>query len=222
MSNTKQWEDDAKLVASYYTDKVAEKGYSFETLAGREEKYANMFFGELLAGLPVANETSFLDIGSGLGLLIPYLEARNIRLDRYLGVDLIPEFVEYSQKAYSKYEFRVGNFISPDFTLEERYDFVMALGVLISRVSDYEDYLAKFIAKMVSYSQKYVLFNLITKVDDNSPNYSHKNIVGGITPTARATIEKILNAIPGIKYTIVEKRLFDDATDAFVQVQVTA
>jgi SAM-dependent methyltransferase len=141
MSKMRQWEGDAKLVAAYYTDKVAEKGYSFEALAVREEKYANMFFGELLAGLPLGSGRSFLDIGSGLGLLIPYLESRNIKLGQYLGVDLIPEFVTYSNNTYPAYEFRVGNFAAIDFKLKEKYDFVMALGVLVSRVSDYEDYL---------------------------------------------------------------------------------
>jgi cyclopropane fatty-acyl-phospholipid synthase-like methyltransferase len=222
MSDTQQWEDDARQVASYYTDKVAEKGYSFETLAGREEKYANMFFGELLAGLPLASGASLLDIGSGLGLLIPYLKSRNIELGEYLGIDLIPGFVEYSKKAYPDYEFRVGNFISSSFKLEGKYDFVMALGVLVSRVNNYEEYLASFITKMIQHSQKYVLFNLITHVDNHSPNYSHKELVGGITPVPRATVEKILNSIPGITYVIIEKSIFDDAMDAFVQITIAA
>lgn len=220
MNKFEQWEKDAEFVANYYTDKIAEKGYSCETLAGRDEKYTNIFYNKLLNGIKLDNKISVLDIGSGLGLIIPYFKGINIEFNDYLGVDLIPQFVDYSKEKYPKQDFMVGNFVSKDFKLPKKYGYVIALGVLVSRVSDYEAYLKEFISKMIECSSKYVLFNLVTEVDEDSSNYDNKDKNGGITFIEKTKIETILDDIKGIKYKIVEERIFEDATDAFIQIEV--
>ncbi len=218
--NNKQWEKDCEKVAKYYADKIEAKGYTFEALAVRDKKYTNMFFDEMFAGLNVKACSSFMDIGSGLGLFIEYIKERKWQPKNYMGVDLIEQFVDYSKQTYKGFTFLHENFISESFALSSKYDYVFALGVLVSRVSDYKNYLSKFIKKMVSYSKKYVLFNLITQIDNNSANYSNKYEIGGITYIERFEIEKILNSIPNITYKIIEKKIFDDATDAFVQIEI--
>lgn len=216
----KQWQNDAALVAKYYTDKIADKGFTAEVLAARDKKYADMFFDELLNGVSIKSDNSILDIGSGLGLLIPYLSSKGIFPNDYLGVDLIQSFIDYSAKTYPRHKFIVGNFISEDFIPKRKFDVVIALGVLVSRVSDYEKYVREFISKMVNVSNEYVLFNLVTEVDVDSPNYKNKGVIGGITPIGKEKIEEVLNSITGIEYEITEKNVFEDATDAFIQIRV--
>ncbi|KKR32927.1 MAG: hypothetical protein UT66_C0050G0002 [candidate division CPR2 bacterium GW2011_GWC1_39_9] len=171
-----QWEKDAKQIAKYYTDKLSEKGFTPEALAAREKKYENLFLESLFEGIEITNHSSFLDIGSGLGLLIPFLESGGIMPKDYL--------------------------------------------VLVSRVSNYETYLFEFIKKMVKHSNKHVLFNIITKIDITSQNYNNTKSIGGVTSIDRTMLESILNSIEGITYKIIEKRVFEDATDAFVQIKV--
>jgi len=215
-----QWEKDAKQIAKYYTDKLSEKGFTPEALAAREKKYENLFLESLFEGIEITNHSSFLDIGSGLGLLIPFLESGGIMPKDYFGIELIAPFVEHSKKTYPSYHFTAGNFISYNLIPNKTYDYVLALGVLVSRVSNYETYLFEFIKKMVKHSNKHVLFNIITKIDITSQNYNNTKSIGGVTSIDRTMLESILNSIEGITYKIIEKRVFEDATDAFVQIKV--
>ena len=73
---------------------------------------------------------------------------------------------------------------------------------------------------MVSFSKEYVLFNLIVEIDKDSKNYENKETIGGTTCISKVKIEKLLDSFSNITYRIIEKKLFDDATDAFIQVKI--
>lgn len=219
--NNKKWEEDAKNITKYYTNKIAGKGESIESLAYRDKKYVKMFFDELFSGIEIKNQSTFLDIGCGMGFLIKYAEEQKIEIKDYLGIDLVKEFIDYSKIKYPDYHFVVGNFISDKFSLNKKYDYVLALGVLVSRVSDYETYLLKFVKKMITFTKGYVLFNLIVEIDEDSTNYSNRDEIGGITCIRKGKLKEILDSIPNISYKIIEKRLFEDAVDAFIQIKVT-
>lgn len=218
--NNKKWEEDAKNITKYYTNKIAGKGESIESLAYRDKKYVKMFFDELFSGIEIKNQSTFLDIGCGMGFLIKYAEEQKIEIKDYLGIDLVKEFIDYSKIKYPDYNFVVGNFISHKFSLNKKYDYVLALGVLVSRVSDYETYLLKFVKKMIIFTKGYVLFNLIVEIDEDSTNYSNRDEIGGITCIRKEKLKEILDFIPNISYKIIEKRLFEDAIDAFIQIKV--
>lgn len=218
--NKKQWEKDAKKVAKYYSNKIMEKGCSIQSLAYRDKKYMNVFFDELFTDIEIKKNPSFLDIGSGLGLFIDYMREHKIETVDYLGIDLMQQFIDYSKTTYSNYNFVMGNFIAADFYLDKKYDYVFALGVLVSRVSEYETYLLEFIKKMISCSKEYVLFNLITQIDQDSQNYSNRNEIGGITDISKIKLKKILDSIQNISYKIIERKIFDDATDTFIQIKI--
>ena len=218
--NNKKWEEDAKNITKYYTNKIAGKGESIESLAYRDKKYVKMFFDELFSGIEIKNQSTFLDIGCGMGFLIKYAEEQKIEIKDYLGIDLVKELIDYSKIKYPDYNFVVGNFISDKFSLNKKYDYVLALGVLVSRVSDYETYLLKFVKKMITFTKGYVLFNLIVEIDEDSTNYSNRDEIGGITCIRKGKLKEILDSIPNISYKIIEKRLFEDAVDAFIQIKV--
>jgi hypothetical protein len=127
-------------------------------------------------------------------------------------------------------EFRQTNFVSRSFAPAERYNLVVNMGVLVSRVVGYEAYVEHCIAKMMSLSSKYVLFNVITSVDTSLGNYQHAHRLGEITFLPKPRLVEILNRVTSrlaldrdsapADYVIHELQIYPDATDAFVQITI--
>jgi hypothetical protein len=88
------------------------------------------------------------------------------------------------------------------------FTIVIAIGVLVSRVQNYQKFVEYFIRKMVRCSSGYILFNMIGEIDFSSPNYSNYKQVGRSTFFPRKALESILDKIDGINYRIVEERNF--------------
>ncbi len=215
----KNWEKDSLEIIKSYAGKIEKNDFS-KSLAYRDKKYVKLFFDELFSGIQINNNSSFLDIGCGIAFLIDYLKENNIIIGNYLGIDLVKEFIKYCKKKYDNYNFIEGNFILDKIKIKEKYDYVLAVGVLVSRTSNYNKYLLEFIKKMVCCSNKYVLFNVITKIDKDSQNYLNKDEIGGITSISKEELLQILELIPNITYTITDKKIFSDSVDTFIQIKV--
>jgi SAM-dependent methyltransferase len=69
----------------------------------------------------VGPDERILDVGCGYGDVIPYLPAC-----RYVGVDLIEDFVAEALHRYPAYEFRVGNLLQ----IEDPFDWVAMIGIM--------------------------------------------------------------------------------------------
>jgi len=224
-SKIKQWESDIEEITNYWRGKVKKHGLSPAGLGEREEIKDKKFFDGLFENLEIGNNLSVLDIGSGLGDIIPYLEQdKNIRIANFLGVDLLEEFVNYSQKKYPKYKFRVANFISDKFKPIRKYDLVIAMGVLVSRVNDYNEFVEYLIEKALKLTKKIFVFNLIIAIDQSSPNYEHQNKIGGITFMPEQDLINILEKLKKdirFTYDINKKRIYGDATDAFIRIKMS-
>lgn len=61
-------------------------------------------------------------------------------IDRYLGIDLVEEFLDVAQDNYPEYEFQLENFIGDRFRPKQPFTIVVALGVLVSRVRNYQEF----------------------------------------------------------------------------------
>jgi hypothetical protein len=108
--------------------------------------------------------------------------------------------------------------LRPDFGGGEKFELVIALGVLVTRVRCYDEYLEFFINRMVGFSSKYVAFNVVTDVLPDSPNYEYSDKVGYTTAISIDRIETILSRIGDIDFKINSQKIFFDATDSFVQI----
>jgi SAM-dependent methyltransferase len=219
----KFWENDGWQIAAYYQQKIKEEGFNPKGLAERSKIKENRFYETLFKGLEFSRPLSVLDVGSGLGDLIPFLKTKGIHLSQYLGIDLVPEFIKHSGKKYHNCQFSQKNLISPSFTPDRKFDLVVCIGALISKVSYYDEYVKYSIEKMVALAKQYVLLTLIIEIDPSSPNYSRQNEIGGVIALPEKTLIKILNEIKAnkkISYTITKKRVYRDATDAFIKIKV--
>jgi SAM-dependent methyltransferase len=216
------WLEDGSAIRDSYQKNIQEEGIdSSKSIGEREDARDLSFFEGLTNGLRFDRAVSVLDIGCGKGEFISFFLQRhpNTRLEPYLGIDIVPEFLELAQSKYAEFEFKQANFLRPDFGKGEKFDLVIALGVLVTRVRRYEEYLEYTINKMVEFSSQYVAFNIVTDVIPDSLNYENSDKVGYTTSLSIDKIKNILSRIRNIDYKINSQNIFFDATDSFVQIK---
>jgi SAM-dependent methyltransferase len=216
------WDISGMLVARYYEGLLRQHGHTPQALAERAENKDLEFYQHLFHGIELPCQLSVLDIGCGMGDLIDFLQMRQAPITSYLGIDLVGSFVEQCRHEYlPPCEFRKANFISRSFAPTERFNLVVNMGVLVSRVVNYEAYVEHCITKMIALSSKYVLFNVITSVDTSLGNYHNAHRLGHITSLPKQRLIEILTrAISRVRanFVIHELQIYPDATDAFVQI----
>jgi len=220
----KSWELSGAVVARYYSDLLTRFGPSAQALDERSDIKERLFYDHLFNTAELPQAPSVLDIGCGMGSLIEYIQGRGAHMRQYLGIDLAPWFVDECRAKYPpRLTFRQANFVSDTFSPAQKYDLVVSMGVLVSRVLFYEQYLAYSIRKMIGLSSKYVFFNVITGVDTSLGNYTGRRRVGQITSIPKHRLFAILDSAArdlGARYELHEVKIYPDATDAFVRITV--
>ena len=220
----KTWELSGAVVARYYGDLLERFGASPQALDERADEKEDQFYQHLFDATALPGAASILDIGCGMGNLIKYLQGREVGIQDYLGVDLLPQFVELCRAQYAApFSFVETNFVSDSFQPNRKFDLVVNMGVLVSRVLLYERYIDYSIRKMIALSSKYVLFNVITNIDGSLGNYAGRKRVGQITFIPKSRLFAILDAATrdlGVRYDLHEVNIYPDATDAFVRITV--
>jgi SAM-dependent methyltransferase len=218
----KAWEVSGLLVARYYAQLLRQHGHSPQALAERASDKDLEFYHHLFCGVDLPAQVSVLDIGCGMGDLIDFIQSCNVEVSSYLGIDLVEAFVDICRNEYlPPCRFQQANFVSSSFDPCERFDLVVSMGVLVSRVIDYEDYVAYCVEKMLALSTKHVLFNVITAVDRSFGNYHSTHRIGHITYLPKHRLEQILEWATrdaSAEYYIHEVAIYPDATDAFVRI----
>jgi 2-polyprenyl-3-methyl-5-hydroxy-6-metoxy-1,4-benzoquinol methylase len=221
---TTAWDISGMLVTRYYERLLRQHGRTPQALAERADDKDLEFYQHLFQGIELPNSLSVLDIGCGMGDLIDFLQMRQLSISSYLGIDLVGPFIEQCQHEYlPPCEFRKANFISRSFAPAERFNLVVNMGVLVSRVINYHAYVEHCIAKMIALSTKYVLFNVITSVDTSLGNYQNAHRLGQITYLPKQQLTEILTRATShtrADFAIHELQIYPDATDAFVQITI--
>ena len=97
------------------------------------------------------------------------------------------------------------------------------MGVLVSRVSDYINFVEFCIQKALKFTKKFFVFNSIIDIDQSSQNYEHQEKIGGISYIPESDLINILDKLnidDQFTYDIIKKRIYEDATDAFVHIKI--
>jgi SAM-dependent methyltransferase len=218
------WDLSGMLVGRYYERLLRLHGRTPQALAERADNKDLEFYQHLFCGVDLTQPLSVLDIGCGMGDLIDYLQLREASFAAYLGIDLVGPFIDLCRQEYlPPCEFQKANFVSRTFAPTQRFDLVVNMGVLVSRVLSYEAYVEHCIKKMIALSSKYVLFNMITEVDTSLGNYRQAHWLGHITYLPKPRLTAILDRATSqarAEYSIHELRIYPDATDAFVRITI--
>ncbi len=225
------WDISGMLVTRYYERLLRQHGRTPQALAEREDDKEQEFYQHLFYGIELPDQLSVLDIGCGMGDLIDFLQIRDASIASYLGIDLVGPFIDLCRHEYlPPCEFRKANFISRSFAPTQRFDLVVNLGVLVSRVLSYEAYVEYCIEKMIALSTKYVLFNVITYADTSLGNYQNAHRLGQITYLPKQRLIDILTRVTSrhalrrdcarAEFAIHELQIYPDATDAFVRITI--
>ena len=90
---------DKTDVIAYYTNKLKRFGLTHQTVGWGSKTSQELRFEVLLRNLDLENKT-ILDVGCGLGDLAAFIHSRAIKNFSYIGIELVPDFIEISQQRF--------------------------------------------------------------------------------------------------------------------------
>jgi len=151
-----------------YRRRLDKYNISPETLGwrrGTQEIRFQSFAGGFLGKPP----ESILDVGCGFGDLLGFLRARGWQ-GKYLGIDLMPEFIAIAKEKFSHEEDDRSSFICSDFMVkdfERRFDACFASGILNHiRLTGNYDFLDSFLDKIKEINTTYCAVDMLSSMAD--------------------------------------------------------
>ncbi|MDO9117210.1 MAG: class I SAM-dependent methyltransferase [Nitrospira sp.] len=155
---------DLSKVASLYNARFDEYGSNVKTVGWGNESSQYLRFDVLFRGLDPKGRT-ILDVGCGLGGLIPYLERHTGGDFRYIGVDIAEKLIGEAAAKYggTGRDFYVGDIHS--VTLPP-VDIAVLSGALSFKAVGVEEYAYGTMERMYALSRKAASLNFLTKYVD--------------------------------------------------------
>ncbi|GAB6100055.1 class I SAM-dependent methyltransferase [Halanaerocella petrolearia] len=157
-----------------YNSRFKKKGVSPTTLGwGSKEDQLQRF--EVITNQCNLDGKTVMDVGCGFADLFSYLNKNNININ-YIGIDIVPDFIDYCKEEYPQQEFYCKN-VMLDFDKLPKADIVIALGILnynFDEVSNFE-YSKLFIKKIFQISKEKVVIDFLSKY--RTEEYPKENFV---------------------------------------------
>lgn len=114
---------------------------------------------------------SVIDFGCGLSHMYQYLRSIGNPCE-YLGVDIVPEFIDYSQKLLASDLSAEAKLIKSGEKLPNGYDFVFVSGVFNNLMDDNWVFMKNILYQIFEVAEKGIAFNALTTYVD----YFDKNL----------------------------------------------
>ncbi len=200
-------------IKAYYLENISRYGIEApRTMGYRVGPIDDRLIGNMLPR-EVPSSYSLLDVGCGLGQIVTILREKfpQCELSRMVGIDIVDEFVLRCRSQFPRYEFLTGDFL--EWSSLEKFDLVIAAGVLVTRVDNFEEYLAAFIAKMVAASKGWIGFNVIG-------SYGQSYTAKHLGTVSEKKLSSILNEFSQVAWEVAAKEVFAGALDTFVRGRV--
>lgn len=150
--------------AALYNSRFAQFGRDIKTVGWGNKESQRLRFDVLFRELDPKGK-SILDVGCGLGDLVPYLEERTNGDFTYIGIDIAEKLVEDAKAYYttSKTKFYTGDIFSLNLP---SVDIAVLSGALSFKTENIESYAYETMAKMFALSNEAACLNFLSKYVD--------------------------------------------------------
>jgi SAM-dependent methyltransferase len=175
-----------------YEARLAEFGYSPETLGWGKQGRQEVRFTVLAEYALRRPDSSVLDVGCGFADLYDFLRARGWH-GRYTGIDLVPGLLAVARERHPGLDLREMDITAVEHGLEP-HDFVIASGVFNARLSagDNPAHIQRALAAMLGLAREAVCVDFMsTYVDFQKPGAWHTDPCWAYT-AARALSRRIV------------------------------
>lgn len=156
---------ERRRIVQLYEERYTKYGHSHETVGWGNVADQILRFDMLCRGLDLAGK-SILDIGCGLGDLIPYLETHYQSDYTYMGIDISPALVAAAQSEFSQPYVLFECCEMLDLDEDVKYDVVLLSGALSYKIEDNLTYAKAALKKMYSLTRDAVAVNFLSSYVD--------------------------------------------------------
>lgn len=155
---------DTTKAADLYNTRFDQYGRDIKTVGWGSELSQRLRFEVLFRGLDPKGKT-ILDVGCGLGDLIPYLESRTGGDFYYIGIDIAGKLIDDARTTYGHVgrEFHTGDIFS---VAVPPVDITVLSGALSLKVDGIEPYAYATMERMYNLTQEAACLNFLTKYVD--------------------------------------------------------
>lgn len=166
--------------ATLYNSRFEQFGRDIRTVGWGSEADQHLRFDVLLRGVDPVGKT-VLDVGCGLGGLVPYLQKRTGGDFNYMGIDVAERLVADARTAHGgrRREFLTGDLFSLELP---QADLVLMSGALSLKSAGIEDYARRSLARMYELAREAACLNFLSKyVDyelDKNQHYQPETVFG--------------------------------------------
>jgi|ERR1051326_1313158 SAM-dependent methyltransferase len=175
--------NDRTRIVSYFQNCLNQHGYASAKSLDWVDRLSQQRRFQIFEKIEDLNGKKILDFGSGLGDFYGFLKKKNYELD-FVGVDIVPEFVDFAQNFYPAARFVPGELEG----IKEKFDFVFASGSLSFNMKDHKNYLINQIKKMLEVAERGVGFNLLDNryftADEECVSYNPEEIFQAVRSLA--------------------------------------
>lgn len=164
----KKVNSDLEGVAKFYNDRFLVEGDTIKSVGWSSKDSQLLRFKILLETFELQGKC-ILDVGCGLGDLVPYLEELTAGDFKYIGLDISEELIKKAQQKYPQKncEFIVGDILSTDLQ-GLQVDYAIESGAFSFKITDNESYVRAAMQKMYEVSREGIALNFLTSYADYS------------------------------------------------------
>jgi len=163
---------DKDIIVTRYRRRFNQHGHSVKAVATGPKESCQIRFG-VLQDVGDLQNCRILDIGCGLADFYAFLKNQQVNVD-YVGVDIVPEFIQESKKLYPEQTFYCVDITEEGCLDDQRFDYAVCSQVFNNKLQ-YEDNLdtvACVMKKLYELVEKGFAFDFISSyVDFEEPRH---------------------------------------------------
>jgi 2'-5' RNA ligase/SAM-dependent methyltransferase len=147
--NRKMYEERSK----YYDDKDGGKIFWSSTQA-QQSRF------ETLIGIGDLTDKKILDVGCGHADLLDYIEKKGIKIQEYVGIDIVKDIVEKARELHPNMNIEIRD-IQKDPIKDESFDYVFGSGIFALNTEQWNQYVIDMLQKLLETTRIGVAVNFL-------------------------------------------------------------